>query len=73
MSDEDLFKEEEEEPIEESPPAELPTEVPEADAFEQTRPLAEGSSDLPDSVGDRPEADALEQERLEDEEDEERR
>jgi hypothetical protein len=38
--------------------------VPEADAIERERAVEERSDDLPGSVGDRPEADAIEQARL---------
>ena len=71
MSDQELFNEDDE-PIEERTPEELPSEVPEADAVEQARPLAEGADEI-EEVGDRPEADALEQDRVEDDEDDDRR
>jgi hypothetical protein len=37
--------------------------VPEADAFEQDQALVEGAAALPRSIGDKPEADVIEQER----------
>jgi hypothetical protein len=76
MSDQDLFPDEEgseqEKPSEELPD-ELPDEVPEADAAEQTRPLTDAGSTRTDRVGDRPEADALEQDRVEGPEDDDDR
>jgi hypothetical protein len=74
MSDHDLFPEE---PDEEQPAAELPEsvpdDVPEADATEQTRPVGSDDATGPHEVGDRPEADALDQERIEADEDDDRR
>ena len=72
MSEQDLFPDdapEEDQPSDELPD-ELPDDVPEADAAEQTRPLAETGATRTDHVGDRPEADALEQDRIEGPEDE---
>jgi hypothetical protein len=71
MSEQDLFNEDDE-PVEDRPPAELPTDAPEADAVEQSRPLAERHEPI-ETVGERPEADALEQDRIEDDEDDDRR
>jgi hypothetical protein len=75
MSEHDLFPQDEQEEAEESDlPAEVPGEVPEADAAEQTRPLAGSGHSGTDEVGDRPEADALDQDRIEDpDEDDDRR
>jgi hypothetical protein len=72
MSEQDLFHEDDE-PVEDSSPEELPDDVPEADAAEQTRPLADGPTEPTEVVGDRPEADALEQDRIEDDADDDRR
>jgi hypothetical protein len=72
MSEQDLFRDEEGEPIEHTP-EELPADVPEADAVEQTRPLADRPTDGTDAVEDRPEADALEQDRVDDDGDDDRR
>jgi len=72
MSEQELFNEDDE-PIEERTPEELPIDVPEADAVEQTRPLEGGPPDGTQTVGDRPEADALEQDRVDDDEDDDRR
>ncbi len=71
MSDQDLFPEEEaeEERPSEELPDELPDEVPEADAAEQARPLKDAGASRTDRVGDKPEADALEQDRIEGSED----
>ena len=64
MSERELFPDEDpEDSVSSATPAELPADVPEADAVGQAMPVVDDGNDLPTEVSDRPEADALDQER----------
>jgi hypothetical protein len=64
MSDEDLYNDQDRADIEDTM-TELPADVPEADAVEQSLPVAPSDETATEEVADRPEADALEQDRIE--------
>jgi hypothetical protein len=66
MNERDLYLDEEHDDEPATPPSEVPTEVPEADAMEQAAPLNRSDQGETDRVDDRPEADALDQDRIED-------
>ncbi|MDP9184078.1 MAG: hypothetical protein M3O29_00225 [Actinomycetota bacterium] len=64
MSDEDLYNNQDPANVDDTM-TELPADVPEADAAEQSRPAAPSDETATEEVADRPEADALEQDRIE--------
>jgi hypothetical protein len=64
MSDEDLYNDQDRADKEDRT-TELPADVPEADAVEQSLPVAPNDETATKEVADRPEADALEQNRIE--------
>ncbi len=63
MSDEDLYNDQDRADMKDTM-TELAADVPEADAVEQSLPVAQSDETTTEEVADRPEADALEQDRI---------